>query len=409
MSDIAGGPGPVRFQPVLPLAAALGSGPRTSGRPFPLDQPRLLLTFSGTAAIHQALLALDLPPESTVLCPGFNCGHEIEPVVRLGLRVRCYRVGGDLQVDLADIERRMDDSVRALLVTHYFGFAQPLAELRALCDRRGVRLVEDCAHALLSDDAEGRMGRVGDVAVYSIRKTLPLPHGGAVLFNDESIPLPSGLRRPPALTTWLKALGLVRKAAIDRARERGSWHDLVTLGALTPLVAASELLERTYPGAATACYDPDDDDFGFDGAILEWGMAPYSRGLLDRLEWRGIADRRRHNYRVLAAGVREVAGCELPLPELDDHTCPLFLPVLVGRRMEVFRHLIREQIFAAMWWDQRHPAADWSELPEAVHLKERLLALPVHQDVDDEQLGRVLSVLRGCPALHHSTPLVETR
>lgn len=392
--------GPVRFQPVLPLAAALGRGPRVP-RPFPLGQPRLQLTFSGTAAIHQAFRALDLPPGSTVLCPGYNCGHEIEPVLRLGLRVRCYRVGTDLRADLDDIERRMDDSVRALLVTHYFGFAQPLLELRALCDRRGVRLIEDCAHALLSEDARGTLGRVGDASVYSIRKTLPVPNGGAVLFNDDTLAVPSTLVPPPGLTTWLKALALVRKAALDRGRERGSWLDLLLLAALAPLVAGSELLERVSWGS-TRAYDPDDEDFGFDSAVLGWGAAPWSEALLERLDWRPAAARRRHNYRVLAAGLRDLDGCELPLPEVEDHTCPLFLPVLVDRRMEVFRHLIRERIYAAVWWDQRHPAVDWTEFPDALDLKERVLALPVHQDVDDEQLKRVLAALRDCPALRES-------
>ena len=401
--------GPVRFQPVLPLAAALGLGRRPGERPFPLDQSRLLLTFSGTAAIHQAFLALDLPPGSTVLCPSYNCGHEIEPLVRLGLRVRCYRVGPDLRADLDDIERRLAPSVRALLVTHYFGFAQPLAELRALCDRHGIRLVEDCAHAFLSDDAYATMGRVGDLSVYSIRKTLPLPNGGAVVFNDEALAMPAPLAPPPSPTTWLKALGLARKGAVDRARERRSGLDLLALGALAPLVAGTELLERVYPGSATACYDPDDEDLGFASAVLGWGMAPYSEMLLGRLDWRPIAGRRRHNYRVLADGVRDVAGCELPLPEVADHTCPLYLPVLLDRRMEVFRHLIGERIYAAVWWDQRHPAVDWSEFPEAVDLKERVLALPVHQDVEDGQLARVLAALRGCPALRQSNSLVETR
>lgn len=409
MPEVAAAELPVRLQPVLPLAEALGGGNGRLERPFPLDQPRLLLTFSGTAAIHQAFRSLNLPRGSTVLCPSYNCGHEIEPLVRQGLRVRCYRVGRDLQADLDDVERRVDASVRALMVTHYFGFAQPLAELRALCDRHGIRLIEDCAHALLSDDSYGTMGRIGDVSVYSMRKTLPLPHGGAVLFNDPALAAPVRLAPPPALSTWLKALALARKAAVDRARTRRSGLDLLALAAMAPLVAGSQLLERVYPGSATACYDPDDDDFGFDSAVLGWGMAPYCEGLLDRLDWRPLAERRRHHYRVLADGLREIAGCELPLPEAESHTCPLFLPVLVDRRTEVFHHLIRERVYAAVWWDQRHPAVDWSEFPEAVDLKERVLALPVHQDMDDEQLARVLAVLRGCPALRPSTPLVETR
>jgi dTDP-4-amino-4,6-dideoxygalactose transaminase len=397
---------PVRYQPVLPLAAALGAGERFPA-PFPLDQRRLLLTFSGTAAIAQAFEALGLPRGATVLCPSFNCGHEIEPLVRLGLRVECYRVGPDLQADLGDIERRLGGGARALLITHYFGFAQPLADLRALCDRFGIYLVEDCAHGFLSDDASGMLGRTGDLAVYSFRKSLPVPNGGAVLANSDAVALPPRLRRPPRLTTWLKGLALARKGALDRARDRGAVVDILTLAALAPAVAGSELLERFYPGAATACYDPDDDDLGFDSSILGWGIAPYSAGLLRRLDWRGIADRRRHNYRVLADGLRRM-GAEALLPDVEDYTCPLFLPLLVERRLEVFKYLIDRRIYSAVWWDQPHPAVDWSEFPDAAELKQRVLALPVHQDVDDERIERMLTALRDCPALGGTTSFTET-
>jgi dTDP-4-amino-4,6-dideoxygalactose transaminase len=396
----------VRYQPVLPLAVALGAGGPFPA-PFPLDQRRLLLTFSGTAAIAQAFEALGLPRGATVLCPSFNCGHEIEPLLRRGLRVECYRVDPHLQADLGDIERRLRGGARALLITHYFGFAQPLADLRALCDRHGIYLVEDCAHAFLSDDASGTLGRTGDIAVYSFRKSLPVPNGGAVLTNSEAVSLPPRLGPPPRLTTWLKGLALARKGALDRARDRGAVGDILTLAALAPAVAGSELLERVYPGGATAGYDPDDEDLGFDSSILGWGIAPYSAGLLRRLDCRGIADRRRHNYRVLANGLQRM-GAEPLLPEVETHTCPLFLPLVVERRSEVFKYLIDRRIYPALWWNQRHPAVDWSEFPDAAGLKQRVLALPVHQDVDDEQIERVLAVLRDCPALGSTTSFVET-
>jgi dTDP-4-amino-4,6-dideoxygalactose transaminase len=52
-----------------------------------------------------------------------------------------------------------------------------------------------------------------------------------------------------------------------------------------------------------------------------------------------------------------------------------------------------------VWWDQLHPAVPWERFPEAVALKERVLALPVHQDVDDRQLDRLLDAMRSCPVL----------
>lgn len=390
---------PLRIQPVLPFAAALGGQPHHESLPFPLDQPRLVLTYSGTAAVYRAFRALRLPAGATVLCPSYNCGHELEPILRLGLKVRCYRVTSNLETDLHDLERRITADVKAVLVTHFFGFGQSLEALRTLCDRHSLALVEDCAHALLSNNAAGNLGRVGDVAVFSLRKTLPLPNGGAVLFNNPELIPPDDLRPPPAMTTWLKGLDLVKKDVLDAfARERSAVNALKLAG-IAPLVIASELIARCYPASSPGCYDPDDDEYDFNSEIMTWGMAPFSQRLMRRLDWAGIASRRRRNYRHLVRELESLAGIEVLRPEIPDHVNPLFLPVLVERRAEVFRHLVRHRIHAAVWWDQKHPAVAWDEFPEANALKDRVLALPVHQDVEPEGVEHLLDVLRACPDL----------
>lgn len=391
--------GPVRLNAVLPLDAALGRGPQLLRRPFPLDQPGVALTFSGTVAVYQAFRALGLPAGSVVLCPSYNCGHEIEPLMRLGLQIQCYRVTSDLEADIEDINRRMDRGVKALLVTHFFGFGQGLEELRSLCDRRGVFLVEDCAHALLSSNREGDLGRVGDAAIFSIRKTLPLPNGGAVIFNNPALVMKGPLTPPPRLTTWLKACDLTRKAAADDLEREPSGRTLFPFAALAPLMLGNELLARLHPAAGTACYDPDDEAFDFDQRIMTWGISPFSLRMLDQVEWSGVARKRRENYRYLAAALSQVGGCEVMRPEIPDHTCPLFLPVLVSRRREVFRHLVQHRIHPAIWWDQKHPAVSWEEFPEAIILKDRVLALPVHQDIEASQLDYLVVTLRRCSAL----------
>jgi perosamine synthetase len=391
--------GQVRLNAVLPLDAALGRGPQLLRRPFPLDQPGVALTFSGTVAVYQAFQALGLPAGSVVLCPSYNCGHEIEPLMRLGLKIQCYRVTSDLEADIEDIDRRMDRSVKALLVTHFFGFGQRLDELRALCDRRGVFLVEDCAHALLSTNQGGNLGRVGDAAIFSIRKTLPLPNGGAVLFNNASLAMKGPLTAPPRLTTWLKACDLTRKAAADDLAREPSGRTLLPFAALAPLMLGNELLARLHPAAGTACYDPDDEAFDFDQRIMSWGISPFSLRMLDQVEWSGVARRRRENYRYLAAALQQIEGCEVMRTGIPDHTCPLFLPVLVSRRREVFRHLVQHRIHPAIWWDQKHRAVTWEEFPEAIVLKDRVLALPVHQDIETGQLDYLVDTLRRCSAL----------
>jgi len=57
----------------------------------------------------------------------------------------------------------------------------PVQEAIRCVPRKGLLLIEDCAQALLSKFGESPLGSFGDVAIFSIRKTLPVPDGGALV------------------------------------------------------------------------------------------------------------------------------------------------------------------------------------------------------------------------------------
>lgn len=384
----------VRSQPVLPIEAVFARPKESQERPFPLRDPELALTYSGTAAVYQAFRALHLNAGSSVLCPSYNCGHEIEPLLRLGLRVECYRVTTDLQIDLEDVERRLRGGAKALMATHYFGFPQPLAELRELCDRHGTFLVEDCAHAFFSDNSSHDLGRVGDAAIYSLRKTLPIPNGGAVVFNNRALRLDDVLRPPPRMTTWLKSLDLLAKCSWDRFAARGALRDLLWLLVLLPLAGGSRAVAALYPRGSTGCYDPDDDDYRFGIEIMSWGISRFSARLLDRIDWSDVITRRRSNYRFLSNELADIKACRAILPSLPDYACPLYLPVWVPEPRDLYYKLARQRIFADVLWRQEHPAVDWGRYPEGRELKRHVLALPVHQDLDTAQLEHLAAALR---------------
>lgn len=394
---------PVRSQPVLPLGAVIGRqglgapaarAAAAGNLPWPLGSPRAVMTFSGTAAIYQAVRALGLPAGATVLAPSYNCGHEIEPLIRLGLRVQPYRVMEDLGIDLDDVERGLAAGAAALFVTHYFGFAQHLAPLRALCDRHGARLIEDCAHALLSDDDEGRLGRTGDVAIFSMRKTLPLPNGGAFVLNDPGLAMPAPPPAAPRASTWLKATDLIAKASLDRYAASRRIGDLLWLPLMLPAAAAVRVVRHATPPSIATLYDPDDEDYAFDESILDWGISRLSARLLRNVDWNGIVARRRENYRRLAAALEGLEGARALRPELPARTNPLYVPVRSRDPVALFRALRPRGIHTDVYWQQAHPAIDWSRYPEASALKREVLVLPVHQDIDEARLAQFERALR---------------
>lgn len=381
----------VRLDPVL-----LHPGPEPVRWSLPgLAQSRTLLTFHGTAAVYQAVRALRLAKGEKVLIPSYNCGHELEPVLRAGASVGFYRIDEALHVDLGDLAAAIDPSTRAVLVTHYFGFPQKIRAIRELCDRHGLSLIEDCAHALFSFDGDTPIGIAGDFAVYSPRKSLPLPHGGALVCHDPRRPLPAVLRPPPKLSTALRSLDRHRKAFLLPQ------YPLVRPLAITAFLAARLIVELGQAlGALCRClgvvqWDPEDGSLRFPDAVLEWGVAPSVERALSRVSPEPVAAARRRNFARLLDARARFADCEPLIGELPPGVCPLYFPVVTEDPAGLLRRLGREAVSAVQWWDDFHPAVPWARFPEARRLKESVVVLPIHQDLGEAHMDRIVAALAG--------------
>ncbi len=80
--------------------------------------------------------------------------------------------------------------------------------------------------------------------------------------------------------------------------------------------------------------------------------------------------------------------------ELPDRVCPLYLPVLVEDREAVSIRLNEMGIMAVQWWAGFHREFDWAEFPEAKYLKDHLLAVPVHQQLTQQNIDYIFSSLQ---------------
>ncbi len=115
----------------------------------------------------------------TVLVPEFVCRDLLSSLHAAGAKAAYYPVGEDLAPSTAP-ERWPE--AHAVLAVDYFGFPQELAPFREYCRRRGALLIEDNAHGLFSRDEEGALlGARGDLGILSLRKSLPLPNGAALV------------------------------------------------------------------------------------------------------------------------------------------------------------------------------------------------------------------------------------
>jgi perosamine synthetase len=91
--------------------------------------------------------------------------------------------------DLEQAEERVTPRTRALLVQHTFGIPVDMANARALADRNGLHLIEDCVHALGATFGGKQVGTFGRAAFFSTEetKTISTTMGGLVTTDDDEI------------------------------------------------------------------------------------------------------------------------------------------------------------------------------------------------------------------------------
>ncbi len=145
---------------------------------------------SGTAALEVIIRALGLEGRS-IIVPTNTFLASALAVMHSGNRV----VFADsdpatMGLDPEDVARRIDKNTAAIMTVHIGGVISPAIEaLRALCARRNLHLIEDCAHAHGSS-LEGRhAGRFGIAGAFSFfpTKTLTTGEGGMVITDDEDL------------------------------------------------------------------------------------------------------------------------------------------------------------------------------------------------------------------------------
>ena len=186
-------------------ASALGSIPM---RPeVDRDLIRLLHPFaSGRTAFAMFLRALQLRSEDVVLLPSYiGVSHRegsgvFDPIRETGVGHAFYRMDATLSVDLNDLARQLERvRPKVVVLIHFFGWPDPSCpDVVRLAHDHGALVMEDSAHAMLSDVIGAGVGRLGDASIWSLHKLLPMPSGGMLVLNAPTHHLVNALPAEPS-------------------------------------------------------------------------------------------------------------------------------------------------------------------------------------------------------------------
>lgn len=231
--------------PVLPVLSGSGWSFRAKSERFArkiTDGKIIYRVESGTAAIALALKQSGIGVDHNVLIPAYGCLSLREAVLVGGSEFRAFRIHPDLSYDMSDIESKVDDQTRAILVPHYFGFPQELEELKDFCVNRNVILIEDCAHCFLTGRNDKKIGLQGNYSICSSTKFFPVVDGGVLIDDTGNIDSPELIN--PSLRFQVKVFANILE--ISSMHGRLGWPGRI-LKALFSLVSNARSGNNTAP------------------------------------------------------------------------------------------------------------------------------------------------------------------
>lgn len=179
-----------------------------------LNSKRLLLTNSCTSALTVALHLAWVHPGDEVITTPMTCVATNTPIVAAGADIVWADVDpGDGMIDPKDVVKKMGPRTRAVVAVAWAGSSPALAELRSICDQRGIPLVLDAAHAFDASYRDFPVHVYADYTCYSFQaiKHFTCGDGGALVCRNGH-----DFRRAKAL----KWFGLDRDVAKDK---KGNW------------------------------------------------------------------------------------------------------------------------------------------------------------------------------------------
>jgi perosamine synthetase len=387
---------PLPARPLIPLvpimsASSFRRAGARRGRTV-LDAGNYRLVTSGRVAIALALRELGVGPGDDVLVPAYHSPSMIPPVLWRGATPVFYRVRPNAAVDLDDLASRIGSGTRAIMVTHYFGFPQDMRPIRALCNARGVALIEDCAHCFIGEHGGRPVGAWGDYAIASSMKFLPVYEGGALVsarHSLEKLALHSagpGFEAKVALNSLERGFDYGRLAAVRAAL----WLPLRAKGALWGLMKKRR---GTRQGPALAP-DSSDSSFNFDPRWLDKRSSLFARAMLKLASPGRIRALRRSHYERLEEAVKDLPGMRTLHPRLPDGACPWVFPLVADDPEALFARLQALGVPLTRFGNPQWQGVDAATCANSAMLARQVLALPCHQELTEAEVDWLVARLR---------------
>lgn len=316
---------------------------------------------NGTDALQIAMMALDLKPGDEVITPSFTYVATTEVIALLRLTPVFVEVDPKtFCMDPASLEKAITPKTKAIVPVHLYGQSAPMEAIMAIAKKHNIAVIEDNAQAIgceyrFADGSQKKTGTIGDIGTTSFYPSKNLGafgDGGAIFTNDDE-------------------LAVKMKQIANHGQTKQYYHDLVGCNSRLDTIQAAILDIKLkhldeYNAARRKAADYYDKAFANHLIIKTPHRAAYSNHVF-------------HQYTIVLDGIDNPSAYRDGLKQyLNEQKIPamIYYPV-PGHRQKMFASFNVEA--------QQMPVTDW--------LTERVISIPIHTELDEEQLNFISSAI----------------
>jgi dTDP-4-amino-4,6-dideoxygalactose transaminase len=170
----------------------LGTGPKVAQleREFRdyKGAPYAVAVNSCTAALHLSMLAAGIGPGDEVITTALTFCATVNTIIHAGAKPVLVDVDpATFNIDPREVAAKITSHTKAIIPVHFAGLACDMDALVTIARRRGLMIIEDCAHAVETTYKGKQAGTFGNFGCFSfyVTKNMTTGEGGMILTTDE--------------------------------------------------------------------------------------------------------------------------------------------------------------------------------------------------------------------------------
>ncbi len=152
-----------------------------------MNVPHALAVTSGTAALRVALASLNLDEGDEVITQSFTFVATVEAIIESRAIPVIAEIDDTLNMDPADLEAKITDKTKAIIVVHMLGNPARLDRIAEIAHQKNIPLIEDTAWGCGGTYNNQPLGTHGAIGCFSFdfAKTMTTGEGGMVVFQQK--------------------------------------------------------------------------------------------------------------------------------------------------------------------------------------------------------------------------------